>query len=191
MDGLTGALEPMPGEWPVALCLIKVAAAIRSEPFARCICRDFSPKATLAPCTVSQVCGDPVSIHPNNPCTNLSSGTPTYQVTAVDTYYSVMAPPGQLLTSLRFKTYAPNGCTGASDMPYAVVRPEGSFTSVSGNSQTGESVSGNNQTGESVSGDNQTGESAEQGERRPPGMDLSIALPMQGVAGGHGLGAPG
>ena len=78
MDGLTGALEPMPGEWPVALCLIKVAAAIRSEPFARCICRDFSPKATLAPCTVSQVCGDPVSIHPNNPCTNLSSGTPTY-----------------------------------------------------------------------------------------------------------------
>ena len=89
----------------------------------------------------------------------------------MDTYYSVMAPPGQLLTSLRFKTYAPNGCTGASDMPYAVVRPEGSFTSVSGN--------------------NQTGKSAEQGKRRPPGMGLSIALPMQGVAGGHGLGAPG
>ena len=154
----------MPGEWPVALCLIEVAAAIRSEPFARCICRDFSPKATLAPCTVSQVCGNPVSINLYNPCTNLSSSTPTYQVTAVDTYYSVMAPPGQLLTSLRFKTYAPNGCTGASDMPYAVVRPEGSFTSVSGN--------------------NQTGESAEQGERRPPGMDLSIALPSAG--GGRG-----
>lgn len=95
-----------------------------------------------------------------HPPRSVSSGTPSYQVGAVDIYYSVMAPAGQLLTSLRFGTYTPNGCSGNGDMPLATVHLEGSFASVTGNTQSGES--------------------AEQGERRPPKRHPSTALLMQG-----------
>ena len=57
----------------------------------------------------------------------------------------IMAPAGQLLTSIRFQTYTldvPNsgmsGCSGDLDMANAVVYVEAAFSPLEGNNETGE-----------------------------------------------------